>query len=187
MGNVEESRHGAAQRSLARLQWLCCHRAGGTRGTQQGTALLGCDSATASPGQLGNEVLALTAEAPNPSWLLCWCEISINIPHRIPSVGFHQVEQSRRLVLDFPPFPRTPCIPKKFNSRRKKARSSLDVKSGLALAMKIWVAGNLGLWNNPCPEAELELQGCIQICPIPCGSVQGAFCPAPGTGDSCQV
>lgn len=72
MGNVLESGHGAAQHSLARLQWLCWHRAGGTRGTQQGTALLGCDSATALPGHLGNEVLALDAiaEAPNCSWHL---------------------------------------------------------------------------------------------------------------------
>lgn len=114
--------------SLGRLQWLCWHRAGDTR---QGTALLGCDSATASPGHLGNKVPALDviAEAPNRSWLLCWCERSINIPGRIAPgwAGFHQVEQSRRLVLDFTPFPTTRCIPKKFSSKRRKARGSLDV------------------------------------------------------------
>lgn len=71
----------------------------------------------------------MIAEAPNHSWLLHRCEISINIPPRIAPgwAGFHQVEQSRRLVLDVPPFPRTRCIPKKFISRRRKARGSLDV------------------------------------------------------------
>lgn len=109
MGSVEESGHGAAQHSLARLQWLCWHRAGGTRGTQQGLAVtvpLLYQDILERRFQLWMRLLKHQT-TPGP-WLLCWCEISINIPQRIALFSI-----SRRLVLHFPPFPMTCCIPKK--------------------------------------------------------------------------
>lgn len=168
MGSVEESGHGAAQHSLARLQWLCWHRAGGTRGTQQGLAV--------TVPLLYQDILEMRFQlwmrlpkhqtTPGP-WLLCWCEISINISQRIAPgrFVFHQQEAGPALS----PFPHDLLHPKKISSKGRRARGSLDVKAELALITQIWVAENLGLWNN---------QDWISA---------GSFLSCPSSGNSCQV
>lgn len=76
MGSVEESGHGAAQHSLARLAWLCWHRAGGTRGTQQAQLALAVTMPLLYQETLGTSfrlwMRLLSHQITAGPWLLCW-------------------------------------------------------------------------------------------------------------------